>query len=261
MIKHLQVETTNICNAECQFCPHDKFEKFGYMEESLYRKIIDDASQYNLISFAPMLTGEPFCDPDIMSRIAYARDKMPDTLIRIYTNGSMMTARQIEILAGMKGIEINISLNGHDASRRLEMMGLGDWGEVVEKIRLIEKLGIRFAVSTVWHPIYSIEEINKFLKLPKAMLIRFQSFGGQVYKFRRLNPTSCSRVTEMMTVLYTGQVNLCCFDPFGEVNFGDLNRQTIEEVWNGELHQEYLEKHRTMAGQTLNICSRCTEGS
>lgn len=263
MIKHLQVETTNICNAHCVFCPHDRFEKsqLGIMSDELYRKIVEDAAQYNLISFIPMLTGEPFCDPDIIERIRLARELMPSTFIRLFTNGSLMKREHINELSRIKGFQVNISINGHNQERRLELMGLNDFDHVKNIISRMIELNMDFNLTSVWHPVYSVEQINEFIKLPRSNMMRFQSFAGKIYPYRRLSPTRCSRITEYMTVLWTGQVNLCCFDPFGEVNFGDLNHQTIEEVWNSREHIEYLEAHEQYKGQEMPLCRNCTEGA
>ena len=53
---HLAIETTNICNSTCKFCPSIKqTRKKGVMDFDLFKKIIDDASQYgdavNFISY------------------------------------------------------------------------------------------------------------------------------------------------------------------------------------------------------------------
>ena len=38
----IYLETTNVCNAHCIMCPHDKMQRpRGHMDERLFRKIID----------------------------------------------------------------------------------------------------------------------------------------------------------------------------------------------------------------------------
>ena len=92
MIEHLQVETTSVCNAHCVFCPHERLVHVGHMEQGLYEKIVRDAGQYDLKTFTPMLTGEPFCDSQIVPRLKLAREVLkPTTTIRLFTNGSLMS--------------------------------------------------------------------------------------------------------------------------------------------------------------------------
>ena len=96
MFKIVQVETTNYCNAHCQFCPHDKYTSFSNMTDELYQKIVLDAAQYPLIRFVPMLNGEPFTDPKIIERIIYAREKLRYTTeIRLFTNASLISKKPI----------------------------------------------------------------------------------------------------------------------------------------------------------------------
>jgi len=261
LIKHLQVETTNICNAHCVFCPHDRFEKFGTMSDGLYEKIVRDASQYNLDSFTPMLTGEPFCDPQIIERIRLARELMPRTQIVLFTNGSRLARNDINALADAGNVKVFVSLNGASEETRHKLMGLDDWNEVKAKIDYMHEMGLHPITTMVWFPTLTLREISAFGELDTSLAIQFQSFAGEIYRYKRRSATSCNRVTKYMTVLWDGWVNLCCFDPFGKVIFGNLNRQTIEEVWNSPLHLGYLEAHSENRGQEMELCQSCTEGA
>jgi len=261
MIKHLQIETTNICNAHCVFCPHDRFEKFGTMPDALYEKIIKDASRYDLKSFSPMLTGEPFCDPRIMYLIKLAREKMPKTQIRLFTNGSLIKRGDIDALAKMGNVEIWVSLNGACRDTRQKLMGLHDFDAVKAKIDYMVQVGLDPRVSIVCFPIVTWDELGAFGKFHNPRAIRFQSFAGENYRFQRKEPTSCNRVTEYITVMQNGNVNLCCFDPFGKVIFGNLGEQTIAEVWNSPLHEKYMRAHQEGRGQEMELCRSCTEAA
>ena len=49
--KQIIMETTNVCDAHCVICPREKFtQKLQAMDMDLFKKIIDDAAQYNLQS-------------------------------------------------------------------------------------------------------------------------------------------------------------------------------------------------------------------
>ena len=58
-----------------------------------------------------------------------------------------------------------------------------------------------------------------------------------------------------MTVMYTGLVNLCCME-YGKVIFGDLNKQTIQEVWESPFRQMYAKAH-SEAKYLKGVCSNC----
>ncbi len=257
----VQVETTTYCNSRCFFCPHEKFEKFAHMDEGLYRKIVDDASQYPLKYFIPMLTGEPFCDPAIMERISYARWKLqPETVIRIFTNGSLLSESIMEELARLGRIELSISVNGPTREIRYELMDLDDFYEVVEMAISADRLGILLNTTAVWIPTMTIDEVNAMASLPRPSALTMHNWGGRIYPFRKRRPTNCSRVAEIISIQVDGSVNLCCFDAFGDVNFGNMNDITLREAWENPKHLKYLEMHEQNRGQEMPLCEHCTQG-
>lgn len=261
MFNIVQVETTNKCNAHCIFCVHDKFKKFHTMGEDLYRKIVEDCAQYDLIQFIPMLTGEPFMDPDIIKRIKYARTLLnPETEIRIYSNGSLVTKEQIDELAEVPNFQMSISLNGSNAAIRKEMMGLDDFEDVVWKARYIYSKGILAYTSTVWFPTMSMEDINALSRYPRPTVLTMQNWANEIYNYRRQHPTCCNRVTDTMTILVSGDMNLCCFDPFGKTNFGNMEDCTLKESWENSRRQKYIDYHIRNEGQKLPMCRNCTQG-
>jgi len=257
---YLQVETTNHCNAQCLFCPHYKLELKGFMAQELYEKIIIEASQLpNLMMFHPMLNGEPFLDKQLIPRLQFARSKLPDVEMEIYTNGSLLTDEIIYQLKEIGNIRMSVSLNGLKPETRKAIMGLDDYWKIVQSLKLMESLGIKYRTTMVAYPEISREEVEAFVE-SGGTAIRYQSWAGTQYPYERRRWTQCPRAINQMTVLYTGDVCLCCFDPFGEVNFGNLNTESMEEIWHSNRHKEYQNKHKQGRGEELPKCRACTEG-
>lgn len=256
----LQLESTNLCNAKCQFCQHSGFTEFGTMTDELYKKIIDEASKLpSLKTLIPMLTGEPFCDEKIVERIRYAQERMPWVNIQLYTNGSLLTFELIQELKRIPCFGLSVSLNGMTPETREKVMGLNDWVHVVRLVKYAEQIKLPYRVTMVAYPEISQKEIEFFVQ-SGGMVIQYQSWAGQQFPYKRNRWTSCIRALSYMTVRYTGDVCLCCFDPFSKVKFGNLNNQTIEEIWTSKSHTEYLVKHREGRGNMLPLCESCTEG-
>ena len=59
-------------------------------------------------------------------------------------------------------------------------------------------------------------------------------------------------------ILWDGKVVPCCWDYDGKYILGDLNKQTLEEIWNGKKMQE-LRKQCATNNFTIPICVKCTE--
>jgi MoaA/NifB/PqqE/SkfB family radical SAM enzyme len=256
----VQLETTNICNAKCLFCPHDKFEHFGVMQEHLFRKIVDDlATVDTLETFIPMLTGEPFCDKDFISRLRYAREKLPNVRFELYTNGGLLTEKIADELLTVSDLHINISVNGIKPQTRLDMTGLDDFWKLYRTIQYMQNKGMSLRFSAVAHPAMSIEEQAEFVR-SGGIMIQYQSWAGEIYPYERKRWTSCVRAKNTLTVNYLGQVCLCCFDPFCKQQMGDLTTESVGEVWTNEKRKEYQRLHNVGRGNELPLCRRCTEG-
>jgi len=230
------------------------------MGTKLYEKIVKDAAQYDLVTFTPMLTGEPFCDPQILPRLRLARELLkPETIIRLFTNGSLMRYRDVDEMAKMDNMSIVVSLNGACAATRQRMMGLGDFEEVKAKVYYLLDKGVRVETTMVWHPTIRAEECQAFTNFPHPSIIQFQSFAGNIYQYPRHKGT-CRRMATYLTIQRDGTVCLCCFDAFGDVVFGSLTNQTIAEVMESRERKVYLDANAAGTLNELQLCSECTEG-
>jgi len=257
-LKCLQIETTNLCNAKCIFCVHNKLKEFGTMSDELFKKIITDAKEIDTLDrIVPMLTGEPLMDEKIIERLELINEILPKTEINLYTNCSLLDEKKIKQLSEIKNLIMFFSLNGATKERRKELMGLDDFDHAVKMIRLYETYKKPFFVMFVMFPAITGGEINLFDITWKEhkWFIPFANFAGE--KYEGLGKTNCFRAISDMTVLWNGKVNLCCMDAFGKI-FGDLNKQTVKEVWFSKERQEYAQAHYYNQGKTLKPCDKCT---
>lgn len=72
----ITVELTNDCNVSCTFCNRQKIVMdIGYMDETLYYRIIDEMAQHLPIKLVPFFRGEPLMHPQIITFIKYAKKK------------------------------------------------------------------------------------------------------------------------------------------------------------------------------------------
>jgi radical SAM protein with 4Fe4S-binding SPASM domain len=53
-----------------------------------------------------------------------------------------------------------------------------------------------------------------------------------------------------------GNISLCCNDAYGKYTMGNLNTQSISEVWNDSSYREMRERLKK-GRQTVDICSVC----
>jgi len=269
MLEVLQVETTNRCNARCIFCAHNQIKKHGTMSDALYSKILSDAARLDPPpqQFIPMLTGEPFLDPQIVDRIKEARAALPRSDIHLYTNGSLLTDKLLKQLADVPDFHLNISANGASVETRRRLTGLNDYEYVAGMIEYVDAMRIPHTVSLVQHPSITAEEEEAFnLKWGQVtsssscrtpFVFQHLNFAGLTSAPEGTYFTRCIHATSHMTVLWDGRVNLCCMDPLGKQIFGDLNLHTVEEVWFSEGRQYYVKRHEEGRGAECDLCRDC----
>lgn len=265
----LQVETTNYCNARCIFCAYDQIKKHGTMSDDLYTRILKDAKKLapSPKTFIPMLTGEPFLDLQMVDRIKEARAALPKTEIHLYTNGSKLTEEIIKELAQVPNFHVNISANGASVETRKRLTGLGDYEHVARMIDYADTMHISHSVSLVQHPSITKKEEAAFHRrwgeatssssCRSPYIFQHLNFAGLTYKKDKTHFTYCLHATSHMTVLWDGRVNLCCMDPLGRKIFGDLNFQTVLEVWLSQERQRYATMHKEGRGTECEVCRDC----
>lgn len=103
-LAHINLETINRCNGDCPFCPNNKYvnkRRLERMTDQTFEKLIDDLSENGYRGVLSMQgNGEPFLDKDMPDRIEYAREKLPNTELIIFTNGTLLTEKILEKIAG-----------------------------------------------------------------------------------------------------------------------------------------------------------------
>lgn len=91
----LNIEITTKCNLACTFCYHRelKEEQKIHMDMSLFKKIIDEAKNFNLPAVNLNGLGEPITHPKLIEMIRYCRDAGIEDIM-FHTNGTVMTEKQ-----------------------------------------------------------------------------------------------------------------------------------------------------------------------
>lgn len=272
----LQLETSAYCNAKCIFCPYPQMKRpHGFMDMHLFHKIIDDAAHIPLIEDITLTgLGEPLLDKHIIERIRYIRQKVPfNVTITAYTNGTYLTEQMAMDLVDAGISILYVSMNAIDARRRSAIMKLDDFEKVVAQTRRAIEIFKTFG-SNQTVVVKAIQEKDlmestdpqRFLEMwngpvdqgGNGFLHMEGNWAGAIRPMRVRPETSCNRAIGEIMVLWDGRVSLCCFDGEGEVIFGDLNKQTIREVYNSEKALAYRVAHAEGRRGSLRLCSTCT---
>ena len=269
---HIDLELSNACNLNCPMCytTTDEFKKNvekTLMKYDLFTKIVDEcAKQKSHYSIRLSWRGEPFLNPRIFDMIKYAKDKGIKEVSTL-THGGFLTPEKFEQLVDLKLDWLTISFDGVDETYEQIRAPL-KYEESVEKIKTYHK--IKKEKNSV-KPIIKVQGVwPAVAKNPEKYFSTFTPIVDQVASSPLLdylrNDTeieyienfTCPVLYQRLTVESDGIVKLCYNDEMGSVNVGDLNKESVYDVWHGKRLTKARESHlKHMGVQDYSPCKFC----
>jgi radical SAM protein with 4Fe4S-binding SPASM domain len=251
----------------------------GTMNMSLYKKIIDNCKKLNIKIITLSFFGEPFLDKEIIEKIKYAKEK--GMSVAFYSNASLLTedlSKNI-INSGLDGI--TISFDGYSKG-------------TYEKIR--KKLNFDIVKRNVLNLIETRKNMKKNNPKINLVLVELEENKGEIKQFyrewkkkvdsiniinmrnwandmqkegtkesfhfnKKIKRKPCALIWQKMIVDWNGDVVLCCDDWNHSTVLGNLNKQTIEEIWRGEKLRKIREAHVKGEFWKVPLCSGCNKKS
>jgi radical SAM protein with 4Fe4S-binding SPASM domain len=254
-LRTIQIESSTACNGKCSFCPrHEMKRKGGTMTDELFYKIVDEAVEMGVTMITPFLNGEPFMFPRLFEWLDYL--KLKGLRFTLYTNATYFTKEKADKLNTYDNItEIVFSFHGYDkASYELQM------GIPYE----VSKANIEYFISIAKIPyrvyllasVINVQGLDKFKEMwgDKIFIGKYVNWAGKRPSSMEGTRRPCERLLNEMTIYWDGRVNLCCMDSDAGVILGDLNTQTIKEVW--ESNQWRRDSHKAY-NFDLDLCRDC----
>lgn len=268
----LQLENTSTCNAKCFFCVYPTAERWGgLMSQDLFRKILDEAAGIDHITQVCITgLGEPTLDSHLVDRVKYAKEKKPDAFIDVFTNGVYLTPKRFEELRDAKLSSIQVSLNAVRQEQHERIMGLkGKFQTVCDNIdyAIANRGSCNVEVRAVINgDEFTREDGFEFYKRwgrrnadGFGALINEGNWAGDNRTIRDFKPNeACFRALAQIYVTFDGKVTTCCFDPTGKQVFGDLNKQTLQEIYSSPDYVAFREAHFQDRADEYPICRDCT---
>lgn len=260
----VQIESTNLCNAKCVFCPRDEMHRRqGVMAMDLYKKIVDECAALGITHVRVHNYGEPFLDRQLVDKVRYAKDR-GIAEVGMISNGSLITeeiARGM-IEAGLDAINISVDAAGKEIFERTRVNLEYETviGNIRTLARLRDELGRRrpkLILSFVRQDNSADEQafIAEWSKVAdKIHITDLHNWAGTLHG-RSDVQFPCYRLWLTFTVLWDGRVSLCCADFDGRNILGDLRISTIAEIWNSPAYRDVRRQQLEHGGP--EICRSC----
>ena len=288
----LSVEPTTSCNLRCPECPSGlrQFSRpTGMLEESLYKKVIDEVASHTpyLIFY---FQGEPYLHPKFLDMVRYARTK------KIYTATSTnahylkedVAKRTVEsglsrLIVSMDGVTQDV-YEQYRVGGKLDKVLTGIENIVRWKKELKSRTPhviLQFLVTGFnEHQIDDVKQIGKRLGVDEVRLktaqvydykhgspvipknekhSRYKQQPDGTFEHKAVIGNSCWRMWQGCVVTWDGRVAPCCFDKDATHVLGNLKEESFQDVWKSKAYRHFranLMKSRS----EIDICTNCSEG-
>lgn len=266
--KTIQIETTTICPSDCVMCPHRFVTRKKFMDMGLIEKIIDECIG-KPVTIIPHQMGDPFADNRMMDILRKCKDAKLTTALS--TTAFLLTEEKIRELMDIGIAQINISVDSFKKDIYESIRRNLDFDRVMANIVSILKhknpatkvllsavdLGFNKGVK---------EDMKCFAKGKSIDGVQFESYvqypdvkDKRLPRPKHKDRKYCYRLLTDMVIMSDGRVSKCCIDYNGTDILGDVNLQSMEDIWNGEKRKNLINDIE-QNGRKAFPCDTCNLG-
>lgn len=268
----LNIESTNLCNLQCFFCPREESSKgIGSMDYDLFCKIIDECAVKGPLKLINLhKDGEPLVHPRIFDMIQYIADSQAAEEFGFTSNGILLDEKRAEKLlsAGLNKISFSIDATSEDAYERSK--GRRKYAVVERNIRrflAIKPDHVKVTVKFIRMQENAGEE-GIFESLwrdsgAEVVISEYHDWSGSVrdsslYGIAPVSVNACENPFYSLAVNWDGRVSICCVDWDSQGIVGDAREQSIEEIWRGESLRALRQLHLGGNACEIAACNGCS---
>jgi len=271
--EHVDMELSSTCNMRCPMCytitpEFKKYVKRSLMDRPLWQKIVRECAG-KVFSLRLSLRGEPTLHPDFIEVLRLAK-RLGIKEVSTLSNALLITPKMFEELveAGLDWLTISADGVGETYEKIRRPARFNDLIEKLKTFQAIKQAKGSFKpvikVQTVWPAIQNDPQIyyktfkplvdqvscNKYIDYS----IRYDGDGSK----KKKPELDCFVLYQRLTIGSDGGVMLCVNDELCQHRIGDMNYQSINDIWHGDALTTARRLHRqNMAIQHYELCKQC----
>lgn len=283
---YIDVELTNHCNLQCYMCPVGTFamkRQRGYMTMETVDKICAELMDSSIEGVRLIRWGEPTLHPQFIEILR--KFKNTNKLIHFNTNGTLLDRAMIEKIVEMDIDSVKFSFQGCDEKSYLEMRSGSSWDKVMENICLFneirgnkEKPFIQISTTLTDETeekkdnfINAIENKCDYYNIGKTQLCHLNIdkmiiSEERKQKFKDLQSREslscrhfsvCEEVFDKLSINWDGSVSACCIDYDDMLIVGNINENSLSEIFCNSKMNEIREIIRDSDYDKIGLCRTC----
>jgi MoaA/NifB/PqqE/SkfB family radical SAM enzyme len=264
----VKIEFSEGCNLACKFCGINSIREkpgklFNFMTVQTVERIAQEVARLGWTSRLELaMHGEPSMNPNFVRIIEAIHKHLPDNQIMMTSNG-----------AGYLRDIANVDA-AFDAG--LNILCLDDY----QNVNIVPKVLERYALTSGKVQVINYPESrahSPYKRWPKGTKVivvfayisipqpgvhnRLDNMGGMAApRTHEQDGKRCGRPFREIAFRWDGKVATCCDDWRGQYLCGDITRQSLDEIWQGEAFMAL--RRKLYAGERdFGACNGCSDMS
>lgn len=275
------IPVSYVCNSKCPNCPYttsyirDSYKDMPFVSDELFEKISDECGNYNaLIRISG--GGEPLIAPNMIGQIEYA--KKVGARIGLITNGSLITQEKADRLLAANTDAIEISADAADKDTYAKVRTGLNFDRLIRNVKyLVNKRNETGSTSKIivsiinqkeiegkldsavayWEQIVDEVQVRKYLTW--SICDPSQSADATPFMPESEIRVPCPFPFERIMIDVRGKMSFCAYDIKFETDFGNLNKVSIKQAWQGEKFRKWRQLLIEGRYEEIPVCSKCPD--
>lgn len=269
----LDIEASGRCNLMCTHCVrHSRRTDIGDMGMDIFKRIIDEGAGRGLFAMIPHWMGESFIHPELIDMVRYAKDKgVLD--VRVNTNCTLLdeTMAMKVLDSGLDTIVCSIDAVEEETYNRIKFgSNFSLVNENIERlIELRDKKGYRKPriIVQMIDMRKTHGELTSFIdywrvRADRVRVAVYQSPDGKPHDRNRVRNTPdsifpCPQLWQRLAISWDGTVYPCIGDNACRNPLGNVNKESIYDIWHGDKLNSLRELHVNYNADNIEMCLHC----
>lgn len=281
------LETTNNCNLNCPYCmvgmqneltakhgtaAHNLMSRqLGFMTEETFNRVRRELKKFGIKKVYLHFQGEPFLNK-LTPQFAAALKK-ESFEVGIFTNGQAFNDKNITEIAKAEIDLIRFSVDGASEETYQQNRVGGKFKRVLESMKKVAEAHKGKKTRIEWQFLAmknNEHEVETAKKMARDIGVHFftKGYRESVPEFATENPDytakyhkkPCRDIYHQIGIYWNGDIVPCCYDVDGKEIMGNLLRQGLGDIWDGEKYKDFRKRvddfKRFPEGEP-NICKNC----
>jgi radical SAM protein with 4Fe4S-binding SPASM domain len=275
------LELSSKCPLACVMCPQPDLQRPNReIRTELALKVIEELEGFPDTLLEPQGMGELFIHPEWPRILRHAVERKVQVLV--LTHGAFLTDAVIEELMDIGPGHIMVGIEGVTKAVHESVARRSNFEQVVRSVKQLlatrkerglsrPHVHLRMTPSKLnhhegssfletWRPLLGEEDTVQVNPVCNTWTGKLPYLGVDPDV---PNPTSprfpCPQLWMTTNVLEDGRVSPCCLDCEGEIEIGNVQDNTLEEIWHGERLSAYRQAHLEGRFDDVPLCGDCPD--